>query len=136
MIRFSVVVESGGYSLGMVCGLLIEVASLVAEHGLQSTRTSVVVALGFSSHGSRALEHRLRGCSTWAELLLEMWDLPRSGAETVSSALADVLFTAEPPGKPLIVFFFLSFRLLINQCKLQHNTLTWFCAFRGQVFPG
>ena len=106
MIRFSVVVESGGYSLGMVCGLLIEVASLVAEHGLQSTRTSVVVALGFSSHGSRALEHRLRGCSTWAELLLGMWDLPRSGAETVSSALADVLFTAEPPGKPLIVFFF------------------------------
>ena len=136
MIRFSVVVESGGYSLGMVCGLLIEVASLVAEHGLQSTRTSVVVALGFSSHGSRALEHRLRGCSTWAELLLGMRDLPRSGAETVSSALADVLFTAEPPGKPLIVFFFLSFRLLINQCKLQHNTLTWFCAFRGQVFPG
>ena len=31
---FSVVVASGGYFLVVVCGLLIEVASLVAEHGL------------------------------------------------------------------------------------------------------
>ena len=31
---FSLVVESGGYSLVAVCGLLILVASLVAEHRL------------------------------------------------------------------------------------------------------
>ena len=31
---FSLVVASGGYSLVAVCGLLIAVASLIAEHGL------------------------------------------------------------------------------------------------------
>ena len=31
---FSLVVASLGFSLGVVCGLLIAVASLVAEHGL------------------------------------------------------------------------------------------------------
>ena len=34
MHRLSLVVMNGGYSLGVVCGLLISVASLVAEHGL------------------------------------------------------------------------------------------------------
>ena len=29
-----------------------------------------------------------------------MWDLPRSGIDPVSSALADGFFTTEPPGKP------------------------------------
>ena len=32
---FSLVAVSGGYSLVMVAGLLIAVASLVVEHGLQ-----------------------------------------------------------------------------------------------------
>ena len=31
---FSLVAASGGYSLIVVCGLLIVIASLVAEHGL------------------------------------------------------------------------------------------------------
>ena len=31
---FSLIVVSGGYSLVVVCGLLIVVASLVVEHGL------------------------------------------------------------------------------------------------------
>ena len=29
-----------------------------------------------------------------------MWDLPRSGIETVSPALEGGFFTTEPPGKP------------------------------------
>ena len=45
--------ESGGYSLTVVCGFLIEMTSLVAEHGL-------------SSCGSRALEHRLSSCGARA----------------------------------------------------------------------
>ena len=45
--------ESGGYSLIVVCGFLIAVTSLVAEHGL-------------SSCGSRALEHRLSSCGARA----------------------------------------------------------------------
>ena len=48
-----------------VSGLLIAVASLVAEHRLQA-RASVVVALGLSICGSRALEHRLSSCGAQA----------------------------------------------------------------------
>ena len=44
----SLVVASGGYSVISVCGLLIAVASLVAEHGLQSLWASVVDILGLS----------------------------------------------------------------------------------------
>ena len=43
---FSLVLESGGYSLVGVCELLIAVTSLVAEHSLQGTQASVVVVPG------------------------------------------------------------------------------------------
>ena len=42
-----------------VRGLLIAVASVVAEHGLYGTRASVVVARRLSSCGSWTLERRL-----------------------------------------------------------------------------
>ena len=77
---FSLVGESGGYSPGAVesilssiPGLLIAVASPVAVHRLWSA---------------------------WAQFLLCVWDLSRSGIEPLSSALAEGLFTIEPPGKP------------------------------------
>ena len=63
-----------------VHGPLTIVASLVAEHKLQTCR--------LSNCGSRA--HLLRG----------MWDLPRPGLEPVSPALAGRFSTAAPPGKP------------------------------------
>ena len=44
------------------------VASLVAEHRLQTCRLS--------------------NCGSWAQLLRSMWDLPRPGLEPVSPALA------------------------------------------------
>ena len=44
----SLVATSGDYSLLAVCGLLIAVALLVSEHGLQGMRASVIVAHGFS----------------------------------------------------------------------------------------
>ena len=51
----------------VVRGLLIAVASLVAEHGLDlGVQASVVVARGLSSCGSRALEHRLSSCGARA----------------------------------------------------------------------
>ena len=59
---FSLVAESRDCSLVVVCGLLTAVASLVAEHRLQSAQASVVAAHGLSSCGSRALEHRLSSC--------------------------------------------------------------------------
>ena len=41
--------------------------------------TSVAVACGLSSCSSRALEHRLSRCGTWAELLCGMWGFPDQG---------------------------------------------------------
>ena len=61
-------------------GPLTVAASLVAEHGLQTRR--------LSNDGSRA------------QLLRGMWDLPRSGLEPVSPALAGRFSTTAPPGKP------------------------------------
>ena len=56
-----------------VCGLLIVVASLVVEHGLEACGLqelwhvgSVIVAFRLSSCGSQALERRLSSCGAWA----------------------------------------------------------------------
>ena len=68
-----------------VRGPLTVVASLVAEHRLQTRR--------FSSCGSRA------------PLPRGMWDLPRPGLEPVSPALAGRLSTTAPPGKPWVILF-------------------------------
>ena len=73
----------------MVRGTLTVMASLVAEHRLQTRR--------LSSCGSRAL------------LLCGMWDLPRPGLEPVSPALAGRLSTTVPPGKPYHMVIILQF---------------------------
>ena len=71
-----------GYSLIAVRRLLIAVTSLVAEHGL---------------YGSWASEQRL---NSFGAQFQGMWDLPGSGMEPPSPALAGGFFTTEPPGKP------------------------------------
>ena len=63
-----------------VCGPLTIVASLVAEHRLQT--------------------RKLSSCGSRAQLLRGMWDLPRQGLEPVSPALAGGFSTTAPPGKP------------------------------------
>ena len=63
-----------------MCGPLTIVASLVAEHTLQTCRLS--------------------SCGSQAQLLRGMWDLPRPGLEPVSPALAGRFSTTAPPGKP------------------------------------
>ena len=65
-----------------VRGPLTVVASLVAEHRLQT--------------------RRLSSCGSRAQLLRGVWDLPRPGLEPVSPALAGRLSTTAPPGKPSI----------------------------------
>ena len=45
--------------------LLIVVASLFAEHGLQGTQASVVTTCRLSSYGSCVLERELSSCGTW-----------------------------------------------------------------------
>ena len=64
----------------VVHGPLTIMASLVAEHRLQT--------------------HRLSNCGSRAQLLHGMWDLPRPGLEPVSPALAGGFSTTAPPGKP------------------------------------
>ena len=63
-----------------VRGPLTIVASLVEEHRLQM--------------------RRLSSCGSRAQLLRGMWDLPRTGLEPVSPALAGRFSTTAPPGKP------------------------------------
>ena len=77
-----------------VHGLLIAVASLVAEHGLQACglRAAVVVA------------RRLSSCGARAQLLRGMWDLPGPGLKPASPALAGGFLTTAPPGKPYSAF--------------------------------
>ena len=60
-LRLSLVVErNGGYSLVVVRGLLIALASLVSQHGLS-------LCMDFSS------------CGSWAELIHGIWNLPFIG---------------------------------------------------------
>ena len=66
--------------------LLIVVASLVVEHGLQV--------------------RRLSSCGARAQLLCGMWDPPGPGIEPVSPALAGGFLTIVPPGKPSHSFLF------------------------------
>ena len=68
-----------------VHGPLTAVASLAAEHKLQT--------------------HRLSNCVPRAQLLRGMWDPPRPGLEPVPPASAGRLSTAAPPGKPTTGFF-------------------------------
>ena len=59
---------------------------------------------GFCCCGARALERRLSSCSTQAQLLYGMWDLPGPGLEPVSPVLAGGFPTTAPPGKPSPIY--------------------------------
>ena len=65
-----------------------------------------VAGQAFCSCGSWALEDRLSHCGVPAQLLVSMWDSPRSGIEPMSPALAGRLFTTEPLGKPPWLYTF------------------------------
>ena len=113
----------------LLTGLLFGCAGSSLVHGLFSSRgewgllsvarprlpTAVLLLLwsrglgpvGFSSCGpwaqycgSQALELGLSTCSTGAQLLQDMWDLPGPGIEPTSPKLAGGFFTTEPPGNP------------------------------------
>ena len=65
---FSLVVASRGYSLVVLCRLLMAVASLVGEHRLQGAQASVVELSGLQSIDSIVVVHRLR-CSVACGIL-------------------------------------------------------------------
>ena len=60
----------------------------------------------FSCCNARALELRLNGRGTQAQLLLSMQDPPESGTEPTPPSLSARSFATEPPGKPCDFFFF------------------------------
>ena len=74
-------------------------ASLVVEHRLQT--------------------RRLSNCGSRAQPLCSMWDLPRSGLEPVSPALAGRFSTTAPPGKPNNTIFTEGFFLFFG-CATGH----------------
>ena len=94
-----------------VRGSLTIVASLVAEHRLQTRRLSI--------------------CGSWAQLLRGMWDLPRPGLEPVSPALAGRFSTTAPPGKP---HFF--FRFAILDCKIQVKKIQLSQQYTVSIYAG
>ena len=70
-----------------VRGLLIAMASLVAEHGPCSCSLW-------------ALKHVLSCCGSQAWLPHGIWDPPGPGIEPMYPTLAGGFFITEPPGKP------------------------------------
>ena len=74
-----------GLLFAAVSGFLLAGASLVAMRSLEGARA---LAVGLSSCGFQALEHRLNSCGVQAETLRGMWDLPRLGIKPTSPALA------------------------------------------------
>ena len=61
--------------------LLIVVAPLVEEHGLENTLASVAAAQELSGCGSWTLEHRLCSCGIQTLLSHGVQDLPRPGSK-------------------------------------------------------
>ena len=53
------------------------------------------------SCGLRTLEWGFSSRSSWAQLPLGMWDLPRPGIKLLSPALQGALLSTGPPGNPL-----------------------------------
>ena len=87
----SLVTASGGYSSLRCVGFSLRWLLLLRSTGSRHA--------GFSSCGSRALEHRLSSCAR-AQLFRSMWDLPTPGLKPMSPALAGRFLTTATPGKP------------------------------------
>ena len=65
----------GDFPVAVLCGLLIAVASLALEHGLQGTQVSVAAAPGLQKTGSVVVAHEL-SCSTACDILSDQGSNP------------------------------------------------------------
>ena len=63
--------------------------------------------------GHYIMINRLRSHGAQTSLLYCMWDLPGSGIEPMSPALAGGFFTTEPPGQPRIMVLFTLFPFML-----------------------
>ena len=75
-----------------------------------------------------------RAASTVGGLCCSVWDLPESGTEPTSPALADRLLTTEPPGKPSTITFFKS-KLPTSSLPLFQDKLLQTSAAHTHAFP-
>ena len=107
---FSLVVVSGGYSSLWCAGFSLSWLLLLQSTGSRHE--------GFSSCGSRALEHRIRSCDVQALLLHSLWDLPGPGLEPVSPALAGGFLTTALLGKPLLPHSCLQPNISLHVCTI------------------
>ena len=96
--------------------LVFVAASPQASHcgGFSCCKVRALGCVGFINCGSQALERGLNNCGTQASLLRGVWNLPGSGIEPVSPALAGRFFTTELPGKPPETSFLLSFPKFVD----------------------
>ena len=92
---------------------------------------------GFSSCGSRALDHRLSSCGARAELLHGMWDLLRPGLRPTSPALAGRFLTTAPPGKPWTMVLMLKHQNEVSTIQLwqRPNTTLSFPSIPWHLWP-
>ena len=104
--------QTGDYSLVVVCGLLIKLTSLVAEHGLQMW-------------GLHQLEHvGCNSCGTQNQLPHGMWDLPGPGIYPMSPVVAGGFLTTGPSGKSQFLCMLLLEKFVQMQA-LQHCSKTF-----------
>ena len=89
---FSLIVESGSWSLVVAHRILIAVASFLGSTNSRAPR-SVVGGLGLYSTGS----------AVWHTGLVALWHVGSSQIKPVSAPLAGRFFTAEPPWSPSAV---------------------------------
>ena len=90
-----------GFSLVVVRGLLIALASLVEEHRLEGPWLGSCDSWALST-GSVVVAHRLSCCAA-------IWDLLRSGIEPVSPALAGRFFTTDTREATFVIVFLNSY---------------------------
>ena len=120
----SLVAASGGYSslrcVGFSLHWLLLLQSTSSRHtGFNSCGVgSVDAALGLQSHC-------LSSCSTWVYLSCSTWDLPKSGIEPVSPALAGGFLTTGPPGKS----DFMSVLVPVQPLLFLWHLCAWFIPF-------
>ena len=82
-----------------------QVVSLEAELGLSGAQASVVAMLGLSSCGSQALEHRLKGCGTQAQLLCSVLIFPDQGSNLCPLHWQAYSFPLSHQGSPQLAVF-------------------------------
>ena len=110
-LKGSVLCQSEAFLAPILCLFVLLILRIIffwlcwvffAAHGLSlvlvSRGCTLVVAHGLRICSSRALEQRLNSWCTRAWLLCGIWDLPRSGIEPASPALAGGFLIPEPPG--------------------------------------